>query len=88
MLTIPGPQHTFEHDGAEFHVYADEVLDAVRGGKIKGVIACTASRISPPPLKRVWVGESEHFLVAADSVMEAAKAVEEGIRTGRLPVEK
>ena len=87
MITIPGPQHTFTHDGAEFHVYADEVPDAVRGGMIKGVIACTASRTSPPPLKRVWVADSEHFLVAADSVMEGAKAVEDGIRTGRLTLE-
>lgn len=72
----------FQHDGAEYWVYADIVLDSVRGGRIDDWCACTGKRVYPEAPIVSSVTNTRNLFVRANDVHAAARVIEEGVKSG------
>jgi hypothetical protein len=75
---------SFEHGGASFRMWLHLPHD-IWGKRIEGVVAATATRMTPdPPAELVNRSGSPHLFLSAQSLDDAMKQLEHAIKSGDL----
>jgi hypothetical protein len=76
--------HSFTHGGASYHMWLHLPYD-VWGNRVEGVVAATATRMTPdPPAELVNRSGSPHLFLSAQSLDEGIQKLERAIVSGAL----
>ena len=77
-------EHSFRHAGASYHMWLHLPYD-IWGSRIEGVVAATATRMTPnPPTELVNRSGSPHLFLSARSLDEGIQKLEQAIVSGDL----
>jgi hypothetical protein len=77
-------EDSFEHAGATYRIWVHLPHD-IWGRRIKGVVAATASRMTPAPAVELVNREgSPHLFLSVHTLGEACEKLENAIKAGEL----